>query len=414
MLAVAGVLTGACADADEARAPSGRTPRPRWSRQTPPPSALVTAADDAPVLVAVAAEWQCDLQRFAFDSLSDLDELLAETLASRGVTVAEFEAFELELESRHRAAGTGPRRVRGGLPRGVGRSAGVGGDTRAADDDTGPSPGGPPRHADVFDLKTRLFSSHQQRCWSSAWPNPALADDDDDREPSQRQGAAPHTARPRPSPPVDTAWLGINWTAKDGPVSDFSMVLARGAQVRRAGRVPHEHRELHGPDERPPARRGRDRLLRSAGDGPGRLLQEARRPSSSTWPTPTSTATTTTRSSRSRSPVVQYTAGEHLVQHDSTAEIAPGTSVWVGVDFTGLAPCRRRPVDGGSRATCPSLYPSYGSATSLHGDSRLDDGETDTARFRVDVGDAAPGSYEVSTENHLRGGGRALHPVGLW
>jgi hypothetical protein len=29
---------------------------------------------------------------------------------------------------------------------------------------------------------------------------------------------------------------------------------------------------------------------------------------------------------------------------------------------------------------------------------RLDDGETDTARFRVDAGDSTPGSYEITTE----------------
>ncbi len=99
-LVVVGVLAGACADSEMA------DPLPADSTavvEEPAPDASVersvAAADDAPVLVAVAAEWQCDLQRFAFDSLSDLDELLAETLAARGVSVDEFEAFELELES---------------------------------------------------------------------------------------------------------------------------------------------------------------------------------------------------------------------------------------------------------------------------------------------------------------------------
>jgi hypothetical protein len=96
-------------------------------------------------------------------------------------------------------------------------------------------------------------------------------------------------------------------------------------------------------------------------------------------------------------PVVQYTAGEHLVQHESAIELAPGSSAWVDVDFTGLAPVVERLTMAVS-GDLPIVYPSYGSSTSLHGDDRLDDGETDTARFRVDVGDAAPGSYEIATE----------------
>ena len=96
-------------------------------------------------------------------------------------------------------------------------------------------------------------------------------------------------------------------------------------------------------------------------------------------------------------PVVQYTAGEHLAQHESAIEVAPGSSIWVDVDFTGLAPV----VDELKMAVSgdlPIVYPSYGTSTSLHGDNRLDDGETDTARFRVDIGEAAPGSYEIATE----------------
>ena len=99
-LVVVGALAGACSDAEVA------DPSPDESSLTGDESAIedpversVTAADDAPVLVAVAAEWQCDLQRFAFDSLSDLDVLLEETLAARGVSVEEFDAFELALES---------------------------------------------------------------------------------------------------------------------------------------------------------------------------------------------------------------------------------------------------------------------------------------------------------------------------
>ena len=96
-------------------------------------------------------------------------------------------------------------------------------------------------------------------------------------------------------------------------------------------------------------------------------------------------------------PVVHYTDGEHVVQHESSVEMASGASVWVDVDLTGLAP-----VVDDVRMTASSalviVYPDNGDATSPHGDSRLEDGETDTARFRVDSEDAAPGVYTVNTE----------------
>ena len=92
---VVGALAGACADSEVA----DTSPAVEESSSDGSVERSVSAADDAPVLVAVAAEWQCDLQRFAFDSLSDLDELLAETLAARGVSAEEYEAFQLELES---------------------------------------------------------------------------------------------------------------------------------------------------------------------------------------------------------------------------------------------------------------------------------------------------------------------------
>lgn len=49
-------------------------------------------------LVTVAAQLQCDRQRFTFDSLDQLDALVDSTLESLGVTPSEFAEFEAELE----------------------------------------------------------------------------------------------------------------------------------------------------------------------------------------------------------------------------------------------------------------------------------------------------------------------------
>ena len=57
-----------------------------------------SSSTDAPnELVSLAAEWQCDRQRFAFDSLDELDAMLAEVLAGAGVTAEEFASFEAQL-----------------------------------------------------------------------------------------------------------------------------------------------------------------------------------------------------------------------------------------------------------------------------------------------------------------------------
>jgi hypothetical protein len=54
-----------------------------------------TAGDE---LVAIAARWQCDRQRFAFDSLEEVDALLADSLAAAGVTADDYAVFEASLE----------------------------------------------------------------------------------------------------------------------------------------------------------------------------------------------------------------------------------------------------------------------------------------------------------------------------
>ena len=85
------------------------------------------------------------------------------------------------------------------------------------------------------------------------------------------------------------------------------------------------------------------------------------------------------------------------MQHDASATLDLGTSAWVDVDFTGLAPSvddMRMTVTG----DLPIVYPGDRGFTSLHGDEQLEDGETDTARVRIDAVDVLPGSYELATE----------------
>lgn len=238
--------------------------------------------------------------------------------------------------------------------------------------------------------------------------NPALADEDDDRDGGKVRLLTSESATVTAG---DTAWLGVNWTAKDGPVSDFSMVLHQEPKYDVQVAYPTNTGSFTG-------------LMN------GHELDEGEIDFSAiqvTVPADFSKkhvdlefdVTYTDgggdehdKKFKIKVPVVQYTAGEHLVQHESVAELVPGSSAWVDVDFTGLAPV----VDGLTMAVSGDLsivYPSYGTSTSLHGDDRLDDGETDTARFRVDVGDAAPGSYEIATEITYAVAGEAFTRPGV-
>jgi hypothetical protein len=104
-----------------------------------------------------------------------------------------------------------------------------------------------------------------------------------------------------------------------------------------------------------------------------------------------------TRSFNVRVPVIEYTGGEDLQQvTTSLGEVTVGESAWVGVSYAGLAPrlddFKLTVTDA---AGLPIVYPANGSSTSLHHNARLEDGETDIARFRVDAFDVDPGTYTI-------------------
>lgn len=98
VVVLVGALAASCASSEVADEPVA-TESTTEPSVADPIERSVSAADEAPVLVAAAAEWQCDRQRFAFDSLADLDVLLGETLARHGVSAEDYAAFEVELES---------------------------------------------------------------------------------------------------------------------------------------------------------------------------------------------------------------------------------------------------------------------------------------------------------------------------
>lgn len=61
------------------------------------PACGSSPTSESPELVSVVADWQCDRQRFAFDSLDEMDALLEEILAESGISAEAFAAFEAEM-----------------------------------------------------------------------------------------------------------------------------------------------------------------------------------------------------------------------------------------------------------------------------------------------------------------------------
>lgn len=245
------------------------------------------------------------------------------------------------------------------------------------------------RRADDRIMKTR-FALVLAASLIAATAGPAAADDDDEGKVRLlTRETATVTAG-------DTAWLAVNWTAEEASVADFAMVLDEepddGVQVWYPENTATWTGLMNGHvlDEGEIDFTAIQVMVPASFDEKYVELDF-----DVTWTT--ADGEQEDKGFDVKIPVVQYTDGDHLAQHESSIEVAPGTSTWVDVDFTGLAPV----VEDLSMTVSGDLsivYPSYGTATSLHGDSRLDDGETDTARFRVDTGDTAPGSYALATE----------------
>jgi len=207
----------------------------------------------------------------------------------------------------------------------------------------------------------------------------------------------------------DTVWLALNWTADDGPVSDFSLVLRKEPKYGVEVSYPENTATYTGLMNGHQLDEGEVDFTAFQVHVPSTVdKKKVDLEFEVSWTT--GDGERESDKIKIKVPVVQWVEGEHLVQHESATVLAPGSSAWVDVDFSGLAPMvddLRLTIDG----DLPVVYPAYGTSTSLDGDHQLDDGETDTARFRVDAGDTPPGSYELPTEvSYTYGGSTHVRP----
>lgn len=56
-------------------------------------------ADEYVDIVKFEARWKCDVQRYSFDDLSDIENDLSQRLIDTGIGVEEYESFKVELDS---------------------------------------------------------------------------------------------------------------------------------------------------------------------------------------------------------------------------------------------------------------------------------------------------------------------------
>ncbi len=119
LLAVLSVVAGACATAGSVEASGEAAPPVVEAPGQPAPSVPTTVgalptiegtpvtlatvrvepAPEDEMLVALEARWLCDVQRRAFSDLSDLDDARSALLANSDVDAADYEAFQVRLES---------------------------------------------------------------------------------------------------------------------------------------------------------------------------------------------------------------------------------------------------------------------------------------------------------------------------
>lgn len=107
-------------------------------------------------------------------------------------------------------------------------------------------------------------------------------------------------------------------------------------------------------------------------------------------------------------PIVEYTGADLEQVTADLGTIEAGSSAWVDVQYAGFAPT----LDGFSvtvtdTAGLAIVYPANGSSTSLVHDATLDDHETDLVRFRIDPTEADAGTHTLQVTAQYSKGGTA-------
>ncbi len=105
-------------------------------------------------------------------------------------------------------------------------------------------------------------------------------------------------------------------------------------------------------------------------------------------------------------PIVTF-SGEDLQQVTSDlGTIEPVAGQWVDVQYAGFAPLLEDfAVTVTDSAGLAIVYPAYGTSTSLVHDATLEDNETDLVRFRIDADELSTGAHTLQIEATYTKGG---------
>jgi len=190
----------------------------------------------------------------------------------------------------------------------------------------------------------------------------------------------------------DTAWVAVTWTAKGADAQNF--------QVTATTAVP-------GVTITYPANTGSYTSLMtdatlSAGEldftslrihvpytAPKKIKVDLR----ASWDTG---GAHHTKTYKVQVPTAAYTGADLAAVTTNAGTVPAGGSAWLGVEWTGMAPALDNVAMTAVGPPGTTItYPAYRAFTSLAHDATLEDGETDVARFLLDAGSLAPGTYAV-------------------
>ena len=206
----------------------------------------------------------------------------------------------------------------------------------------------------------------------------------------------------------DTAWVALSWSADEGDATNFRIVAqprTRGVTVEYPENT-GDHSSLMDNDTLSDGEIDFTSLKVSVPYG----VKQVRLRVTASW---TSDGENERETYNVTVPVGKFVGDDLAQATDDAGSVATAEPAWLGVEWTGIAPVLEKvSMTVAAPRGAVITYPGEGSATSLHYDSVLEDGETDVARFLVDASALDPGKHTLDVVISYTKAGRSLSAKG--
>ncbi len=206
----------------------------------------------------------------------------------------------------------------------------------------------------------------------------------------------------------DTAWVALSWSAKKGDATNFRIVAESRTQGATVGYPENtgDHSSLMDNDTLSNGEIDFTALEVSVPYGAKSVKLRV----TATW---TSDGEDESKTYNVTVPVGKFVGDDLAQATDNAGSVATAEPAWLGVEWTGIAPkLEQVSMTVAAPQGAVITYPGEGTATSLHYDSVLEDGETDVARFLVDASALDPGMHSFDVVISYTKAGTALSATG--